>query len=324
MPILPAMALAAATSLAVCGVVVRWAPALGMVDRPDAELKTHGRPVAVLGGLGVLAGILAGGLASAALDGAFVAAAVLVVVVGTVDDRRGLPPLLRLGSELAAALVVVVGSPRAGALEPLGTIALIVLTLVAINAVNLVDGLDGLVGAVGTVSAVGLAALAAARGTDPAVGLLLGGALLGFLVWNRAPARLFLGDGGSYLVGLALAFAVVEATPTGGGVGLLVAAGTLGLFLVDLGATVVRRLRSGAALFGGDRDHFYDVLRRRGWSTGRVVIVAVAGQVGFVALTLATAAAFPDVTAVAVLVVAGILALLLGQRLGLLALGDRR
>ncbi len=140
----------------------------------------------------------------------------------------------------------------------------VLLVVVAVNAVNLFDGLDGLAASVATVSALGLAVLADVHGLDLGFGIVLAAALLGFLVWNWPKARLFLGDNGSYTVAVFLVYGIADAADAGSAWSLLAVAGVLGMFVVDLVATLVRRRILGYPTFGGDRNHLYDQLRPEG------------------------------------------------------------
>jgi UDP-GlcNAc:undecaprenyl-phosphate GlcNAc-1-phosphate transferase len=135
------------------------------VDRPDdPSLKAHDRPAVPLGGVGVFLGVHLAYLTRGELDLGLLLASSVVLVLGLVDDRRGVDPATRLVVEVAAALILILdvaGNP--GILFLLLGGALVVF---AINSVNLFDGLDGLVGSVALVTAVGLAIVAEVRGAD--------------------------------------------------------------------------------------------------------------------------------------------------------------
>lgn len=243
---------------------------LGFIDRPDGGLKPHqGSPVP-LGGVALILGLLAGLAILGELDGGLMAGATLVLAMGLVDDRIGLSPTIRLaGTSLAALLMIVISNTVDG---PVPIVAAALLVVVSVNAVNLIDGLDGLASTTSALAAVGIAVFSVALDAPGALApVALSGALAGVLLFNLPPARLYLGDNGSYVVGLALAWSALRVSvdwPTG-----LVAAGLLGVPLLELGVTIIRRLRSGAGLLAGDRDHTYDRLYYR---TGSVVTVVVA------------------------------------------------
>ena len=230
-----------------------------------------------LGGIGVFLGVNIAWLVRGDLEPGLLIASVIVVVLGLVDDRRGIDPRIRLGVEIVAALVLVfavAGQPRPGILFLILGVALVVF---AINCVNLFDGLDGLVGSVGIVTAVGLAILAQGRGLDFLTPLELGAALAGFLVLNWHPARVFLGDAGSYFVGLLLAHLIIDSSSESA-VELVVTAGFLGVFAIDMLVTLMRRRLNHRPLFIGDRSHIYDQLRDRGVGVRAIALIAATTQ----------------------------------------------
>ncbi len=262
-----------------CVVAVRIGPRLGFVDVPErSALTAHEVPAVPLGGVGVFLGVTVAFLWEGTLSPGLLMASGMVLLLGLADDRWDLPPVSRLIVEFGAAVVLVVGVPGIDGLSD--RVFATLLVVVAINAVNLYDGLDGLVGLTTLVTTVVFAALFLGRGLDTAAPLILGAAMIGFLVLNWAPARLFLGDAGSYLVGLYLAYVILTAGPSGWP-DTLVATAVLGLFIVDLVAAVLRRLRSRTGIFSGDRNHLYDQMRRRLVSVPKVALLSGLGQLAF-------------------------------------------
>ena len=253
-------------------------PIVGLVDTPGAnELKVHKRPTPLLGGVGVFGGIHIGLAVADEFDRALFAGTLIILVLGLADDRLDLPPKLRLAIEVMAA-VVLVSTIDAGLDSVGGYIFGTVLVVVAINAVNLLDGLDGLVASVTIVAALGLAWAGSEGLGDSTLGLTLAAATLGFLVLNRPQARIFLGDNGAYLIGMTLAYGALTTTPSGVAPMLLVGAGALAVFAVDLAVTVLRRRSAGKPLFEGDRSHIYDQLRDREWSIISIDLAAASAQ----------------------------------------------
>ena len=178
--------------------VIVLARRTGIVDHPGA-LKPQTVAVPYLGGLAVWAGTMVGVLAgrpgvAIPLTGA--------LVLGVADDRLDLAPGLRLVGQVAIGvtigLTIPVHLPTGLALPLIGGVSVLV-----INGVNLIDGLDLLAGGVAAVAAVGFAVALHGSGRQAAVAV--GASSLAFLVFNRPPARVYLGDGGSYLLGTALA-----------------------------------------------------------------------------------------------------------------------
>jgi UDP-GlcNAc:undecaprenyl-phosphate GlcNAc-1-phosphate transferase len=285
--------------------------ALDLVDRPTPDpLKVHARAVPFTGGLAVIgAALLSLLLLGRTPEGLIVAAILISLAVGTIDDLRPLPPWLRLLLQLGVG--VAVGAALPIAVEgPVGVAITTLVVVATVNATNMLDGQDGLAGGIAMFAAVSLAIVLgaeSARQTGGA-GLALAGALGGFLVWNRPPARIFLGNGGAYAVGTALAALAAAAGREGGMQGVVAAGLCLGVPALELLFTVVRRLRSGARLVSGDRRHTYDLLTARigilrstllFWAAG-----AVLGGLGVVAAATSLAVALVILSIVAVVGVA--------------------
>ncbi|HEV2068493.1 MAG TPA: MraY family glycosyltransferase [Acidimicrobiales bacterium] len=244
----------------------------GVVDHPG-PLKVQARPIPYLGGVAVFAGVAAGGALSAPR---WLLPLALALVLGVADDVADVSSRVRLACEVAIAGAVAVAVPT-GLPGVLGPAAVVVATIVVINAVNLIDGLDGLAAGVALASALGFAAVLPGDGRTFA--LALAGALVGFLVFNRPPARIYLGDGGAYLIGTALAVLLASAwrpgAPSAASVGALL---LVAVPVAEVVFAVIRRLAARQPLFCGDRDHVYDQLVRRGWGTGAATLALVALQ----------------------------------------------
>ncbi|MDQ4040773.1 MAG: hypothetical protein M3141_03385 [Actinomycetota bacterium] len=272
--------------------------ATGLVDRPGDPLKIHGTAIPVLGGVAVVGAALAAlAIVGEAPPASAVAAAGLLLVGGVVDDVRPLPPAALLLLQAAAGGVLVF----AFELEPLTALGVCVLALACTNAVNIVDGQDGLAGGLAAIAAVALAVLLDAA--PAALGLALAGALGAFLLWNRPPARIFLGNGGAYAVGALLAVLAATVVEEQGARGIALAALCLGVFLFDLAFTVLRRAGSGA-LAAGDRLHSYDLLSMALGGRGRSTLVfwglgALAGALALWVDTMPSGAAAATTAAAA-------------------------
>ncbi len=313
---------AAVVTLAWCGFAVWLGPRIGYLDRPDdPSLKAHQSPAVPLGGVGIFLGVHLAYLVRGGLDGVLLAATGIVLVLGLLDDRRGLAPVARLGVETVAALVLVVGMSDSGT-SPLLILLGLALVLFVVNAVNLFDGLDGLAGSVALVTALGLAWLAAGRGIAPDASFGLAAALAGFLLLAWHPAKIFLGDAGAYVVGLLLAQAVIRSSP-GGEMEFLIAAAVLGVFALDLIVTLIRRRLNRRPLFEGDRSHVYDQLRDRGMSIHGVVYAAAVSQAALIVIVVAVDRSLAPGQAVLALVLVGGLLLALLARSGFLRVDSR-
>lgn len=285
---LPTFLAAYLVALLATPLVIRLARRTGFLDRPGGY-KEHSRPTPYLGGLVVLAGFAAGAIvygAAGDLDLITIfAGALLLWGVGTVDDRRPLNPRLRVVAEAGAAGLLWVGgfgwSILPGAVPDLLLTVIWVVGLV--NAFNLMDNQDGAAATVAAVAAGGIALLAVNEGpeTMTALAVALAAACIGFLHFNLWPrARIFLGDGGSMLLGFLIA-ALAMAIPRGAGLDsdtIVPAILLVGLPVLDMTLVIVSRTRRGVRLAQGGRDHLTHRLLSRVGSTWAVAIVLAASQ----------------------------------------------
>lgn len=269
-----ALVLAFFVTLAITPIAIRVAHRTGMVDRPGA-LKVQSIPVAYLGGVAVFAGLFG---ALAATSPRLLVPLALALLLGLLDDRLDIPPRIRVLGEAGIALIGGALVPAASGTAGVAITAVMILGL--LNAVNLLDGLDGLASGVCCASAIGFAFLS----EDPRLlALSLLGALLGFLIFNRPPARIYLGDAGAYLVGVSLALLAAlslnspstssERAVIWSALPLIVA-----VPILDTLVAIARRIKAGVPIFSGDRSHIYDQLCDRGIPAKRVLIIMVAAQ----------------------------------------------
>jgi len=281
------------------GLVVALAPAVRalcirreLYDRPG-PLKIHAKPVPRLGGIAVTTAILGGTLASTRFSLAhtwsLLVAVALVFVVGVVDDVRGLSAAIRLVTQIAAGAILWCGSarlmiPTGG---PASLAATCLLTVMFANALNFIDGADGIASGVAGIIAIYWAIFPwpPRDFIAPAVAWALAGSCAGFLIFNfPAPAaNPFLGDGGSTVLGLCMAFLAMHfyGVPAARGPLLLFPLLLAGLPLLDMALAVVRRaLRHASPLFG-DRSHFYDLLAARGYSARVTALICYTITVAF-------------------------------------------
>jgi UDP-N-acetylmuramyl pentapeptide phosphotransferase/UDP-N-acetylglucosamine-1-phosphate transferase len=205
-------------------VVRSLATRYGVVDKPDAR-RPHKRITARGGGIAVVIGVQAACLMAVAfpwpklaggLDWVwwqkYALASLILLVVGVIDDIRGMKALVKLSGQVLAALVMWFSGTRFGQLlghdlpDPVDCILVVVWLVAIINAFNLIDGLDGLASGLAIISAVGLCGILLMQKVPGDVLLLLGfiGACLGFLRYNFHPASIFLGDTGSMFLGFTL------------------------------------------------------------------------------------------------------------------------
>jgi len=266
---------------AVAGMARRF----GAVDQPD-ERRIHRIPIPRLGGIAMFFGIIVPSLAFLDLTrpvrGVLIGCAV-ATAVGAIDDFRGLAWWEKLGGQvLAASIPVVFGVwvdhftfPFLGVVDLPAWVGgpLTVIWIVAVmNMVNFLDGLDGLAAGVCGIAGVTFSVIALSLGKPNAAifSAIVFGATLGFLRHNFFPARVFMGDSGSMLLGFSLSAVSVD--------GLLKTAATVALFfqllvlavpILDTSFVVAKRIKYGRAPWGADHNHFYHRFLRIGFSQRR-------------------------------------------------------
>ncbi len=329
---------AAAVTFLLTGLVRLFAIRTKAVATPR-ERDVHVTPIPRLGGVAMYGGVLAGMLVAdrlpvlrSAFDSldaiAVVLAGGLIVLVGALDDRFDLDAVTKLAGQVTAAGVLVLfgvqwflfyvpweGAGATGSVLVLGqdqaVLITVLMTVVLVNAMNFVDGLDGLAAGIGLIAAASIGAFSlgqlnlqsSVESYPPVlIAATLAGACLGFLPHNFQPARIFMGDSGSMLIGLMLAAASTSASgrvnPTAYGASdalallspLLVVAAVLFIPLLDFGLAVLRRTRAGQHPFHADKMHLHHRLLEIGHSQRRAVLLIYlwAGVLAFgaVALTL--------------------------------------
>ncbi|MBS1210633.1 MAG: hypothetical protein H6R19_3031 [Proteobacteria bacterium] len=281
------------TSAVACLLLAHWAPALHLVDLPDAR-KRHGAPVPLVGGIAVLLGLFLAALVGGRLGALSEVAApmALLFVVGLIDDARNLSARLKLLVQIFSAWWLVHDTGAALYAMPIpfltghldlgmAAIPLTMLMIVAIlNAINMIDGLDGLAGGCIAIAAaaLGLAAALTARHDLALIAALLCGAVLGFLLWNarlpwQARARVFLGDAGALAIGMLLCWLVLKLSLTWvpQRVPLTVALAPLAVPVIDLIVVAFWRAAEGRNPMQADRGHSHHLLLEKGLPTASAV-----------------------------------------------------
>ena len=272
----------------------------GVVDLPN-QRRPHQRPTARGGGVALFIAVQAACLLAVAfpwpnkLAGEldfhwwwhFAAASSVLFIVGIVDDVRGMKPLIKLGGQTLAALLMAIWGTHFGPvlnynLPPLIDGLLVIIWLVAIiNAFNLIDGLDGLASGLALISAVGLCGILAIQKVPADVLILLGfiGACLGFLRYNFHPASIFLGDTGSMFIGFTLGVVSLQTlTKNSFLISLTIPMLVLGVPIYDAVLAIWRRsVRKWAGDTAGgimqpDLEHLHHRLKFAGLSTTRVAM----------------------------------------------------
>ena len=306
----PVLAVSFFGSLLATWLCKKIAVKFGIVDKPDDLVKTHKEPVAYLGGLGILIGLTAGVLISIwglkneeffapALKWllGILAGGAIACFVGLADDIFDIKPGQKiLGQIIAGVVLVLVGIlPNLHSVTDLLNLALpvgleklleilivMIFVLGATNSLNLLDGLDGLCGGVTAIITVAMLLLSAHLATwgfsevgDPVrviICLGLVGGVCGFLPFNRYPAKIFMGDAGSMLLGFMVAALMIlfaEGIPRWWLASIVV----FGLPILDTAVALARRLLNRRPLFVSDRGHIYDQMIDRGIPLKKTVAI---------------------------------------------------
>ncbi len=288
---------------------IRLAHRLGAVEGGGYR-KIHHHTIARLGGLAVALPVLAVALAcTTETAGMFraigdrrmdlfilVAGGVVILVLGVLDDVRGVRARHKLLVEIMAGLLValsgnavsavnlpLVGVVHLGGVVGVGTLLTVLWVVGITNAVNIIDGLDGLASGVGLIAAATLAVIAGLNGSPFVVllDLALIGSLLAFLRYNWHPAKVFLGDTGSLFIGYTLAtVSLMGSYKSAGAVLLCSSVMALGIPIFETLLSMVRRYLGGFPLFCADSNHTHHRLLRRGLSQRQTATILYAAALG--------------------------------------------
>ena len=307
--ILAMLVTVAATPLAV------WAaPRIGAMDIPKDARRVHNKPMPRFGGAAIYLGMMVS-LGVFTIHARGVAAIMLgctmMYVLGLIDDLRNMKPLVKFAGQLATATVVfimgiritfvritivesIIGSdPQILGNLAVGTVidyVVTVLWLVAItNSVNLIDGLDGLAAGISAISALCIAYVAYIHGyvVPTMVMMAVAGSAIGFLPFNFHPAKIFMGDGGSQLLGFAIAaFSVSGTVKSATIMVVLMPALVLGLPIFDTIMAIIRRTSRHQSIGTADKEHLHHRIMRAGFGQRRAVLLmySVSGIMGTVAV----------------------------------------
>ncbi len=286
--------------------VRKIAISIGAMDKPTLDRKTQKEPIPYLGGVAIASSIsiltFAAVIKSNNTQATFPLAAMLLFpaiflgVVGLVDDLRTLQPLPRLIIQTLTAIVVSVFliNTDTVAIHFDSTIldeVIMVFWIIGIcNSINFFDNLDG--GAAGTVavSSLGIAAIALGEGQEliAALSIVTAGSTLGFLMWNKSPAKIYMGDAGALFLGVIVSVLTIRLnpgiTPQWSSIALLPM--LLAVPILDTCVAVFSRLKRGISPFTGGKDHLSHRLMRKGLSKRRTAFTLWAVQGFFVGCAL--------------------------------------
>ncbi len=267
-------------------VMRRIALKTNFVDRPNAAHKSHQEPIPYLGGVAIIIGIVAIIYAAILTQNNFkndfwlatslLGPALILGIVGLIDDRKALQPLPRFIAQTAAGVftaTLIIATDTVG--NPSGNSFLdAVITVVWIvgisNSINFFDNLDG--GAAGAVAATsfGLFLITYNNGQFliSATSLTIFAAMLGFLIWNKSPAKIYMGDAGALFLGTVIAVLTIRLNPEvpSQAISFAIPLLLLAVPILDTSVAVVSRVRRGRSIFQGGHDHLSHRLMRKGFT----------------------------------------------------------
>ncbi|MFC4812009.1 glycosyltransferase family 4 protein [Paenibacillus sp. GCM10023250] len=304
-------------ALALTPLVIKLAFKVGAIDKPNHR-KVHTKIMPRMGGLGIYAAFIGAYFAiqpfipeglfrsyDKNLVNALLAGGSIIVLIGALDDRFELSAKVKLLGQIIAACVVVFGFgvkidllniPFGEAMQPVASWISIPLTIIWIvgvtNAINLIDGLDGLAAGVSGIAIGTILVMAAVMGFAPVIllsALLLGG-VIGFLVYNFHPAKIFMGDTGSLFLGFGLATLSMLGFKQVTMVSFVTPLLIIGVPLSDTFFAIVRRWVNKKPIFAPDKGHLHHCLRELGFSHRRTVLIiyAIAAFFGLCAVLQST------------------------------------
>jgi UDP-GlcNAc:undecaprenyl-phosphate/decaprenyl-phosphate GlcNAc-1-phosphate transferase len=292
-------------------VIIQVAREKKMFDEPD-ERKVHKTVIPTLGGLGIFAGFILATLLGVPLGNTelqyFVAAAIVIFFLGIKDDILVLSPAKKfIGQLIAASIVIRFGGIQITnmhgflGIEEIPQMASVVFTLFTIivitNSFNLIDGVDGLAGSLGVLTSVvfGLYFLLSNQLMYAVMAFSLTGSLAGFLIYNFSPAKIFMGDTGSLLIGIFNAVMVIKFINIAGNASSVLpisSAPAIGFSillipLLDTLRVFSMRILNRRSPFSADRNHIHHILLDYGFSHKTITLILVATNIAFIGLTYA-------------------------------------
>ncbi|WP_399628691.1 glycosyltransferase family 4 protein [Sporosarcina sp. SG10008] len=316
-----AMAAALLASILLTPLVIKLAFRIGAVDRPNYR-KVHASVMPRIGGLAIFGAFLIGYAVLLPKDEHAVGiliGAVIIIVMGFLDDMLEITAKAKLAGQLAAAIVVVVWGglqievinlPFIGEFDfgylsiPITIIWIIGIT----NAINLIDGLDGLAAGVSTIALITIAVMAMIMGNVfvVATASILAASSLGFLFYNFHPAKIFMGDTGSLFLGFMISVLALLGFKNVAVVSLIIPVIILGIPISDTFFAIVRRIRTKQPIMAPDKSHLHHCLLRSGFSHRQTVLIiyALAILFGVAAVLFSQATVWGAILLIVVMLIA--------------------
>lgn len=282
-------------SLITAPIVIAVSKKLDIVDKPNFR-KVHTKPISMMGGAVILIAFFIGIWLGHPIEREtkpLLLGAIVIYLVGLIDDLYDIKPILKLLGQIGAASIVVMYGVTIDFITlPMGptlhfgwfSIPITIIWFVAIiNAINLIDGLDGLAAGVSTIAYVTIAFIAILQGNIFIIMIcsVQIGALLGFLVFNFHPAKIFLGDNGALLLGFIIAFVSLLGFKNITLISLFFPVVILAVPFIDTLFAMIRRVKKGQRIMQADKSHLHHRLLDLGYTHRQTVILIYAIAIMF-------------------------------------------
>ena len=314
--------------------VRKWAMKHGFIDIPKDERRVHKKAIPLSGGLAIYLAAIVGVLVFLPLDReniAYIIGASLIAFAGLYDDKYDLSPRYKFGIQILAAVALIVGgvkisfftNPFYGAnllvnLEWLAIPITIFWVVGITNTINLIDGLDGLACGISAIASISLMFVAHRlnHGEMSVFAAILAGSCIGFLPFNFNPAKIFMGDTGALFLGITLSFLSIQGVMKSVAlITVFIPVLILAVPVFDTTFAMIRRKLSGKSVTEADKGHLHHRLLRHGFNQKQTVLAlysvsVIFGIIGNIVSTMHEKNGL--ITALIILAVVGILALMLG------------
>ena len=325
--LIPAITVAFAVTTVFMYALRPVAKSVNLVDRPGGH-KSHVGEVPIVGGIAMFAGVFAGLMLLSDPAGVLpsvITASLLLVIIGTLDDKYSLPASGRFMAQIAAVLIMVygaklplteIGDPFGSGFISMGRFTLIftmLVTLTMINAYNLIDGVDGLAGSLALIVMLAIAVIGGLGAQSTAIALTVAAAIVGFLLFNFPVAwnhstRSFMGDSGSTFLGFTIVWVTLGVSQ---GPERMISPVTCLWFasipIYDCLTCFIRRALSGKSPLTPGQDHFHHILKHGGMGVRKTLGVLTGLQLFYACVALAAHfASVPDVAMFTVWAVLGL------------------
>lgn len=269
-------------------IIKKIAMFIGAMDIPN-ERKVHKNPIARLGGLGIFAGLLLGYMLfgePSTLMNSILIASFIIVITGFIDDIKPIPAKYKFLGQIAAACIIVFYGKLVmthinilGFYAEFGIFAEIItlfFILGCINCINLIDGLDGLAGGISAIYFLTIGIISLFKGNsglELVLCFVMLGSCIGFLIHNFNPAKIFMGDSGSMLLGMIISVVALLGFKTATLSSLIIPLLVLAIPILDTMFAIIRRKLKGESISKPDKFHIHHQLLKRNLTQRQTVIV---------------------------------------------------